>query len=390
MHVETVKLHSVYKTAVNTAKRIKPKVSKPTVQTALMSSVAASAIAAAALAKPKTVKEITTNEIEKKLVQKGFIKNDEDNYVIKKLSDEQKERINKRYGENNARHLFWGYENNEIEPSDLKKFKDFIDIDKKLGSDMFNNHFDNLLDTYLILKTQNRFCNINNQFNDNPDKYKIVYNIIKTDFDDGLIENLGKWKGQSNVGDAGTAQTYLREGPEKFGIELPESTQKYLDKMTKLIDTQPLPETTKLYRREGMEVLKDVKLQDGTHINLAQMMKDIAGEKHPEEKLNKLKELILDNEITATQPGFMATSLDKELMATFKGPDGPDGGYANVIWTFDVAPNTKGFYIEPVNSSLCLSTEQEVLLQKGSKMVIEDIDYNKYHDKWAIKAKVSN
>lgn len=388
MRVDKIKLHSKYLQTGIIAKRIKSKVvSNPTVQTAVISTAAASAIAAVSLVKPF---EISEKIVKEKLTQKGYQKNSEGNLCILRLSDEQKNKIYQRYGDKYTQSLVWKIENEELEPKDLKNFTDFINIDKKLGKEMFDKHFDNLYNTYLILKSQNRFGNINEKFKNNKDIYKLVYNIVTADFDKELVDNINKWKGKSNIGDAGTAQELLRENFGHYGARLPESAQNFTNKMSKIIDTQTLPETITLYRREGMEVLKDVKLADGKHVNLAQMMKEVANEKNPDEKLKQLKEFILDNEISTIQPAFMSTSIDKDLMTSFRGPQGHDGGEPNVIWTFNVMPKTKGLYIEGLNASNTASSEQEVLLQKGSKIELENIEYNKYHDLWKINAKVSN
>ncbi|MBR1754234.1 hypothetical protein IJ732_05290 [bacterium] len=369
-----------------TAERIKSKVvSSPKIQAGLISSAAASAVIAASLVKPQGV---SVADIENKLIKKGYQKNDDECLEIA-LNDAQKERIEKKYGDSYASFVIWNQNATEFSKKDIEDFSEFINIDKKLGSEMFNKHFDDLVDTYIILKCQNRFVNLNDKIKKNPDMFKLIYNVVTTDLNKDYANAVCNWKGKSNVGVAGTAQNFLRENANKYGVHMPESSQNFVENLSKLIDEKSLPESIKLYRREGMEVLSDVKLQDGKHVNFAQMMKDVANSDNKDEKLQELKEFILDNEIVATQPAYMATSIDKDVVKSFKGPQGTNGN-SNVVWNFSVKPNTKGFYIEGVNANSVASKEQEVLLQKGSKIKIEDINYNKYHDEWQIDATVSN
>lgn len=365
-------------------KAVKKTVSNPMLKKSLLvSSAGASAIAAAAMIKTSP-KGITTEDIENKLKEKGYVKNEYNCYQLPKLSDEKTSRIREKYGKVYGDNMIWKYKN-EFEPEDIEKLKNFLNIDKKMGEKMLNKHFDNLMDTYLTMTARPDF-NLGMKLRNNKELYPLITNIVTTDMDKNALESVYNWKGKSHLGVAGTAQDYLRNHKPN----MPKDAQEFTDNLSKAIDTQKLPETITLYRREGMEVLKNIMAHSNRKLNLSLVMQEISKMKNPEEELKKLKEFIADNEITAVQPSFMATSVDKDLVNHFEGPKGPDGGEANIIWTFNVEPNTKGLYIEALNADGTAFNEQEVLLQKGTKIVLEDIDYNKINGMWKIKAKVSN
>ena len=381
MRIEPVKIYH----NSNIPKAVKKTVSNPLQKKSLMiSSAGASAIAAAAMIK-NAPKEITPEDIEKKFTEHGYIKNEYDAYSLQNLSDENLSRIKNKYGKIYSDHIRWKYQMSEFDSDDIKKLNQFLNIDKKTGRKILNENFDDLMDTYMTL-TASPVFNLNSKISQNKELYTLITNVITTPFDKNKIESVYNWKGKSHTGVAGTAQSFLRE--HKTGM--PAEAQEFTDNLSKAIDTQKLPESITLYRREGMEVLKTIMAHNDRKINLALVMQEISKMEHPEEELKKLKEFILDNEITAVQPSFMATSIDKDLVNHFEGPKGPDGGDANIIWTFNVAPNTKGLYIEALNADGTAFNEQEVLLQKGTKIKIEDIDYNKFNGMWKIKATVSN
>lgn len=365
-------------------KAVKKTVSNPMLKKSLLvSSAGASAIAAAAMIKTSP-KGISTEDIENKLKEKGYRKNEYDYYQLPEVSEEKAARIKEKYGKVYGDNMIWKYKN-DFEPGDIEKLKNFLNIDKKMGEKMLNKHFDNLMDTYLTLTARPDF-NLGMKLRENKELYTLITNIITTDFDKNSLESVYNWKGKSHVSVAGDAQNFLR-GCNKT---ISKDAKEFTENLSKAIDTQKLPESITLYRREGMEVLKSIMAHSDRKLNLSLIMQEISKMEHPEDELKKLKEFIADNEITAVQPSFMATSVDKDLVNHFEGPKGPDGGDKNIIWTFNVAPNTKGLYIEALNASGLAFYEQEVLLQKGTKITLEDIDYNKMNGMWKIKARVSN
>lgn len=379
MRIEPAKF---YCRTSNIVKKTAPKaVSSPIKNTGLMSCAAAAAIIAANSVKP-IQKEITVSDIELKLKNMGFVKDEYDDLSIPKLSAEQENKINQKYGKS-ADSIKVKYKYAQLEKEDLTNFKKFIDIDKNIGQKLYNDNFENLTTIFLILKGNRQLKEFISLCDSNKDYFKLLSNIIETPLDKDTMNSISAWKGNSNIGIAKEATHALR-----YNIKNPsKDAEKFINDLSCYINKQNVPESIPLYRKEGLEVLKSVKTSNGENINLAKMMDNVAN--NPEE-FDKFREFILDNEITTTQPCFMATSISKDLVKTFSGVEGPDKKPANVIWNFHVAPNTKGVYIEALNSSGSGFAEKEVLVQKNTQIKIQDVKYNKYKDIWEFDAQISN
>lgn len=144
------------------------------------------------------------------------------------------------------------------------------------------------------------------------------------------------------------------------------------------INTQVIKEPVRLYRGEGLDVLESVKMQDGTSVNLAQMLLDATKDK---DKTNKLNEFLLDNDVVATQPSFMSTTTNPFVAKDFGG--------CQIFWDLKTAPNTKAAFIEPmqINSRMY---EDEVLLQAGSKIRIQEAKFDEDQGIWFLRGEVFN
>ena len=103
----------------------------------------------------------------------------------------------------------------------------------------------------------------------------------------------------------------------------------------------------------------------------------------------KIREFVLDHEITGVQKGFMSTSLDKSFAEGFDNQIASQKNNQNILWTFTTTKGVKGMFIEGLIPQNSLEFEQEILVQKGSTFKIEDIKYNKRLKMWEISAKLS-
>ena len=382
MNVNPITLAKLNNVIVRNSKNC---VSAPTVlpsTVALMSTATASAIAAATLVKPH--QNISAQDIEKKLVECGF-KKEFETLEMQYLPNEYSDSIREKYGlyaENIIKNRF----NKKFSREEIQRFSNFINTNAELGKKMFNNNFDKLLDVYITLSKHPNFHTTKELFSKDKNLLKMIDNLVSEDLSPEFMDCVYKWKGKANKGVAYNAQQQLRHRSEK---KL-ESTERFIKHLSEGLETQILPENLTLYRREGKESLKNVVLKNGETINLAKIMTDISGMERPETRVDELREFVMDNEISAIQPGFMSTTIDKNLMKWFKGVPGPDMAEPNVIWELRTTANTKGAFLEGLNADAFACEELEVLLQKNSKITIEDIQYNKYHDKWYINARVSN
>ena len=229
------------------------------------------------------------------------------------------------------------------------------------------------------------FRNINKLFSQNTDMMKMVDNIVSQDMSPDFMNTLKNWKDGVTLA---AAQNALRGvTPDK---NISDKTKKVIKTLSEGIDKSTLPENIKLYRIEGKDSLKNVTLSNGKQIDLGKMLKDAELSRNFKKSVNKIREFVMDNEITAHQKGFTSTSIDKSFVETFDTPFASPLSRQNVLWTFTTTPNTKGIFVEGLNASEYAGYEQEVLLQKGSKFEINDIFYNWTNGMWEISAKVSN
>ncbi|MBR1754648.1 hypothetical protein IJ732_07425 [bacterium] len=337
----------------------------------MMSAAAASAIAAATMVRPKT-KEVSVQDIENKLLENNYIKDNLDDCFVRTLSKKEEKEIDEQFG-----NLANSYKNLIAKPiyyEDIEEMRDFINLNKKNSQNIINNNFKNFLTLYLILESQKNRIDYHELCEENKNYLSLINNIVNNKLDVDNIQNCYSYK----IDTSSNWNYSLRQKAEN-NIEIPDYLEPKINKMVSYIDTQNIEKPIKLYRGEGFQVLNNIKLQNGETVNLGNLMRDTGD--NPENE-SKVKEILLDNEISAVQHGFLSTSMDKSLAKRF--------ARNHILWEFTTEPNTKGLYIEGVNLNGIFSDEKEVLLQKDSKITIQSADYDGSKNSWYIKAKVSN
>ncbi|MBR1754647.1 hypothetical protein IJ732_07420 [bacterium] len=331
----------------------------------LISSAAASAIAAATLVNAQ--EEVNEKNILKKLAKIGY---KESQYGTYKRNPQPQERL-KLYEEIHGRGSDVYLDNvTYFTKENVKDFENFLNIDPKLGKKMFNKHFENLVNVFCNLKFNTKLQTVKDK-----NIYQMAVNTILNPVDAKTEKYLHQYKGKVyEEGIAKEAQKYLRGNCENPTAEVKD----LVNKVSSYIDTQKIPAGTKLYRGERFYVLQDVKAPDGETINLAEMMKK-ASESNDNNEIKKVEDFINNKKgLTATQPAFMSTSANSNN--EFERKDW-------IYWELETEPNTKGLYLESLTTSF-YSFHDEVLLQKGSKIEIENAQYR--NGIWYMKGKVSN
>lgn len=337
--------------------------------TAGITTAAASALAAAALIQP----EVTIKSIENNLMKNGYQKDNNGNFS-KTFTPEQKKELEAKWGYPHKN--FIKLHEQPLTQNDLKEFKDFVDIGKNQGKKLYNNNFNNMFLVWRIMK-QNRMID---SFKKNCDANKGYYKLLENSVNTNLMENLGVVS-DYKADCSSELNTHLRLQANDPYYKMDDVAKRDIKKLSDFISTQKVPESIKLYRGEGYEILNNVELDDGRVLNLGQMMKEAAAY-NDENMINEIKELVLDNEITATQPGFMSASLDDNMCMAFS--------LNRISWELTPEKDTKGSYVDSVNLVNLFSAENEVLLQKNSKIKIDSIDYDSEKCLWKLKGRVSN
>lgn len=341
--------------------------------TVLMSTTAASAIAAATLVKPAT-KDITVEDIKQKFIERNYKKSG-DGSLYRKVSPKEKSQIDAKYGSfaDAYRYILL----KPVTKDDLTEFKEFLDIDKKAGQKMFNENFDQLYLSYSILKRSGAYKNFIETSKKDKNYFELFSNLINANLDENAMKVFTSYKTDSTS----SLNFELREKSRNRKHKIPDYIQRKLDGISSYIDTQKISNPVKLYRGEGYQVLNGMKMPNGKTLDLGKMMLD-ASLSNNKSKINKIKELVADNEISTTQTGFLSTTINKNVSDRFARDQ--------VVWEFETAPDTKGIFIEGLNMFGIYSDEEEVLLQKNSKITLTDIDFNQNNGVWYVKAKVSN
>ena len=214
----------------------------------------------------------------------------------------------------------------------------------------------------------------------NPEQVELINNVIKNPLNRDTFDAFTGYKrnNYSNI------NYELRKKAMYPEYQITAWNIKDVENIGQYIETQKISKPINLYRAESIEGLRHVQTADGKRINLIDMMEEAVSSKKPE-NIAKVREFVLDNEITAVQDGYLSTSIDKNFVDTscFKEKTG-------IIWSLKTAPDTKGMFMEAINLPQMNSDENEILLQKGSKIKITDIQYNKSKKMWEISGEISN
>lgn len=349
----------------NVALKSEKKVSNPIKRSSLfLSSVTASAVAAATLATP-----VTTKQIEEGLENVGYEKGKV--FVKKKFSRKEMIPFMDTFKDLTPEIL---PEYTKYTMEDINEFKNFLNADTKLGNHILKNYFPEAVNVFSVLKYNNK-----TQVYKDKNLYNAITNLIISSPKEDEHLSILKYKGKTyDKGVASDSQKYLRENYKDKSISPSAEVKTFIDNLSSFLDKQVLPEKMELYRGERYGVFENVKIGDKS-INLGEMMQNAAQSKNYNE-IEKVKEFVLNNEITVTQPAFMSTSANKDTALERKN---------GIFWIFETEPNTKGAYLEGLNTSF-YTFQDEVLLQKNSKIKLMSCDYNSYDNIWCIKAKVSN
>lgn len=152
--------------------------------------------------------------------------------------------------------------------------------------------------------------------------------------------------------------------------------QQLTDTISQSLDNHVIAVPVKLYRGEGIGILKNVMTSDGEIIDLGKILEKSKADGTIDTTLEKL----LGKKLEVKQEAFMSTSLSDKFL-----------GRNSVNWTLDVEPGSKGLFLEtlPVADT---GQELEVLMQKGSRIKIQDIKFKEHPTgtHWYINASVYN
>lgn len=333
----------------------------------------------------KTSDKFFTQDIENKLLNHNYQKDERGN-LVRKLSAEDEKQLQDKYGKYAS-----DYKNlieTPVKPVDLKLFRVFMNIDKDISKKLYENNFENFFRTFLILKQNNNLLEIKKT---GSDAMKCIEKVIENPkINKNSIESLMIYKADV-YGGVGQSIQYAFEQKAIDSKFVPEKEiQQHIDNISSAINECDLPENLSLYRVERPRTnLRTAKQNDTDTINLSQMVVN-ASKSGDKNEINKVKEFILDNEITVTNPRFMSTSMNNDIDKTFNlfGKSSIQG--TKILWKLKTEPNTKGLFIEAVNITGKDASQNEILLQKGSKMLITNVDYDEANKMWIFDAKVKN
>lgn len=300
-------------------------------------------------------------DMEAMFIKHGYTKNDKGNYEGK-VSDEGHSALRKKYG-----NYGWDYascKETPISASTLNYFSDFVNAGNKKNLKATDENFDNMLMIFSKMK-DNKICDRYIKIaNKNPEVCQIISNLAKRPPEKEEIIAIDYFKSTDSekVNDA-----------LKNSLSAPREMKLIAKKIEEYIDTQKITEPFTVYRTEEPDILKNVKVNGSENLNFAEMLKD-------PKNVNEVKELLLNNEITATRSSFMSTSIKDDIFSK----------RGDILWKLKVLPNSKGAFIDGLNFNGKYSQEMELLLQKDSKIKITNAEFDKNSEKWILEGEVSN
>lgn len=317
-------------------------------------------------------KAVTKEDVNNLFIKNGFKKN-KNGQFYKKLTALEEQRIDARYGSKSKKIKdYFNPNGQEIQ----KEFREFLDIGnnyniaKKNFEGMFiafSNMYENMMQ-YDVTK---------NLFKQRPSYLQLVQNAAQTlPQNKDVVKSLEYYKG--------CGYKFINDALSSKLTPRPDTLSNIKD-ISSYIDTQCIKNPIKLYRGTGYDALDNIKLSNGSKLNLGSIMRDAAN-KNDTKKINKIREYILDNKVKAHNAGFLSTSLDKDIAKDFAKPTATSE--SGIIFELTTKPNTKGAYMEALGINNILTAENEVLLQKGSDITIKDCSF--VNGQWIVKGEVSN
>ncbi|MBR1753223.1 hypothetical protein IJ732_00150 [bacterium] len=322
-----------------------------------------------------TDNKISTEEFENLLTENNFKKNKKGGFK-KKFSAKEFKDVMKPYGIRNYDYGLDLYEKmcQPLKQQEQENLKDFLE--KGNNKEYSKNNFNKLFMMFSFLTKGKDYKEVKKVLDYNQKCVQVFQNYASNPPNPSSYDALKSYKGNGFA----YINDELRSTEPSFALYRFFINNK-IRNISSFIDTQVIKEPISLYRGENITYsLADVKTSDGKTINLAKKMFDAANSCENEE-IDKLREFVLDNELSAIQPGFLSTSLSRNTASAFSFSAPRDKG---CIFEFKTAPNTKGAFAD-ISPGL---DEYEVLLQKGSKIKINDMFYD--HGTWIIQAEVSN
>lgn len=320
-----------------------------------------------------------TNSVVQKLIENGY-KQDNSGIMKKVLEKQEKQILNQKYGF--YAHYFKKMLSMPLSPKTINEFNNFVKSGGEIGKKLLEKGFTTLLSTFFILRKSNCIEDFEAKSYQNPETFKLIENIANNDLNKKTFKSLSVYKGKVYTGTGQYIQEALRIGKTHS-----KRIQNHINNISSYIDKQTIPDSIKLYRGESLHAnLMHVKTDSGEEINLGHKM-FLASKSNDNKEINKIKEFILDNEITFKIPAFASTSINKNVAIDFTKSCSFDN---RVIFNLDVSPNTKGVFIESLYTKGKFKHQNEVLLQKGSEVKIKSLDYDKENGIWILNGKVYN
>lgn len=97
----------------------------------------------------------------------------------------------------------------------------------------------------------------------------------------------------------------------------------------------------------------------------------------PKSEINKILKQIVDKGVEFEEKGMMSTSIH------------PGGAHGKTMMKINIPKDAKGLYIEPITKKETSSwehPEDELLLQRGYKLKVKNVNYNKETFQYEVEA----
>ena len=153
----------------------------------------------------------------------------------------------------------------------------------------------------------------------------------------------------------------------------------YINKIEKFLDENKVKYDVKAYRGEGhYGILNSVKLNNDKTLQskIEEFTEGIEAGKYSVKEIDEfVKKYLLGQRVV--QPRFLSTAIEPEAGERYA---------KKILWYLDIPKGTKGSMIECYNVER--ASEAELLLQRNSRMVIDNARYNMNRHRWEFGATV--